>query len=156
AALAGADLRGRQDARLGASAALARFRSEVRRARNLTDNLLGDEIARREGLDRVRRALESVHALDDPSWPARAPVPLLPAGDLRALRDEAGELLAMLARSEARRANTLRHKDAKRQALGDAARIAAQAETSFGPDRVPRGLREQQADLARRLGDTDE
>src|SRR5262249_39405749 len=68
-------------------------------------------------------------------------------------RDEAGELLFLLARATALQAQADGDPDARADKLREARRLSGLAEACFGADQVPRALWEQRADLAHLLGD---
>jgi tetratricopeptide (TPR) repeat protein len=152
-----------QLARFKARAALDRFREHATSAMNLlnTWSEADDAGRRREGLAAARQALDEFHALSDPDptsaaaspWWDRDPAARLGEAERARLRDEAGELLLLLAGDGANEALAASDPAARQLLLRVALRDNRRAERCFEPDSAPWSLWSQQAVLLKALGD---
>ena len=147
----------RQERLLGLEALedLGRFRANAFDAEFLLRSRVHEPENRAKGLALAASALKPLGALDDPRWQDHAPASRLPVESRRALAGEAGGLLALTARAEARRADAMPKSDpaGRLRAWGEAARTAERAEACYPPARAPQGLLTLRAGLAERLGD---
>jgi len=145
--------------RLEAWAALGRFRRGSAAAMNLMSTAAGSrDLARwRQGRAAAGLALAEFHARDEPApaapWWDRPPANRLAPTDRHTLRDEAGELLLVLARSEIAEADTRADPDDARRLYADAGSDSARAEVCFEPGAAPRAVWVQRAELLGKRGD---
>ena len=148
--------RARRLARLEAAETLASFRTDLDSVRFLLNTRTADRDRRSKGAALGHQALGRYKVEDRPAWRDGPAVADLDPADRAALIEETGELLLILARASTLDATDARQPTARADKARDASKLLALAETCFVPDRVPKALGDQKADLAALLGRTDE
>jgi tetratricopeptide (TPR) repeat protein len=108
------------------------------------------------GIRRGRQALASYGALDRPTWPDRAALRHLSAGEQDQLRKNASEMLVLLARGVALQASNQSDSTARQELLDEALRLNERAESCRPGTRGSRALWAQRAELAGLLGRVEE
>jgi serine/threonine protein kinase len=148
---AGLFVRGARHAQLEAAESARQFHLDSRKARL---QLMTTRPTEPERLDQaigeVERVLDQYGARTDPAWHQRRAVARLPDGDRRRLREEAGELLLLLATINARMAKSL-DEPARTAGLRTAVEQNRAAEWCYPSDETPLVLRRQRAALGRML-----
>ena len=148
--------RGQQLARLQAEESLRQFQGDVRTAQFLLYSRHADHRQLDEGMTHCRSALRRFEILDNPNWQQLSAARHLREADRTRLRDEAGEVLFLLARAAALRAQAQPGPVQRDAGLDEAVRCNQLAEACFGAELVPRAVWEQRADLAKLRGDARE
>jgi serine/threonine protein kinase/tetratricopeptide (TPR) repeat protein len=146
-------LRSRQLAQHEAQATLRQFREDARSVQFLLYSRNADRCRLAEGMDRARATLAHFAILDDPQWQEAPRVTHLPEPEQASLRDEAGEVLFLLARATALHAQTYAEPACRANQLYGALCLNIFTEEVLGTDHIPRALWEQRADLATLLDD---
>jgi serine/threonine protein kinase/Tfp pilus assembly protein PilF len=143
----------RRLARLQAVDDLHQFDDAMKSAQVVLYSRYADRQQLDEGLGLARTALGRYGVLENPEWREAPAVYQLPPEDQERLGDAVGELLFLVARNTTQYAcyhcPPAEQPQQYRAALG----YNTQAESCYPPDRIPRALWEQHADLARRLGE---
>jgi serine/threonine protein kinase/tetratricopeptide (TPR) repeat protein len=145
-------VRSQQLARFESQDALRRFREEARTAQFLLYNRNADPAQLEEGMSRCKEALAPFQVLDNPDWLGSPVVHNLTEDERERLRDEAGEVLYLLSRAAVLHAVAYSEPGSREERLARAADFNRLAEVSFGPERTPRALWEQRAQLANLRG----
>jgi serine/threonine protein kinase/tetratricopeptide (TPR) repeat protein len=144
-------VRDARHARLEAAAAFQQFRDDTRQARwLLATSRPADRERLGEGLDLAGQALDRYRARTDPAWWEAPAVRRLPPADQDRLREEAGDLMLLLASVTAARAQAgepVRRPEGLQAAL-DLNRLA---DSAYPDDRRPALVGRQRASLARLL-----
>src|SRR5262249_13321594 len=135
-----------------AAAAYQQFRDDTQKARLLLTTAGPSERERlAEGIDLIRRALDRYQVADNPAWWELPAVRRLPDADQEHLREEAGDLLLLVASVttlQARTAEPTRRAEVLRTALD----LNRSAESSYPDGRSPDLLGRQREGLNRLLG----
>jgi serine/threonine protein kinase/tetratricopeptide (TPR) repeat protein len=149
-------VRGQRLGRLQAVDGLHQFEEDRKTAQVLLYGRNADRQQLEEGIRFANATLARYQVLENRAWRDAPGVRLLPADDRDRLSDEIGEILFLLARTTAQHAKyhaePARCTEECRQALN----FNTLAETCYAPDRVPRALWTQRADLERQLGNEEE
>ncbi len=148
-------LRGQRLAQLEAEQTLARFRDDARTVQFLLYSRNADRGQLEEGMRRCRTALARFEVLDNAQWLTAPAVRNLPEPERVSLRDEAGEMLYLLARAATLHAQSYGDAAGRGERLREAGKLNQLAETAFGTERAA-ALWEQRAEQARLLGDLPE
>lgn len=144
-------VRGQQLARLESQETLRHFRDDARTVQFLLYSRHADRGQLEAGMSHSRDALGRFAILDNLEWQRQPAVLNLPADEQARLREEAGEMLFLLARATALHAQAYAPPSTRDDELRDAAQWSRLAEVSFGTDNAPKALIEQRAELARLL-----
>ena len=143
-------------ARLEAAETRALFRSDLDTVRFLLHTRIADRDRRSAGAALGREAMGRYGIAADPAWRERPAIADLDPGDRAGLVEDVGELLLILSRAAALDAADAPSPALKSEKAGDSSRLCAMAGGCFAPDRAPKALRDQEADLAALLNRGDE
>jgi eukaryotic-like serine/threonine-protein kinase len=147
--------RGEHLARLRAQETFAGFRDDLQAAQFLLNaRTWADQLE--DGIGKSRSALGRYQVLDNPAWRSLPDVRHLPPEDRQRLEDEIGQLLLIEARAAEAKAVALPDWSRREEALRDAVRLCALAESCYAADGAPQALWKQQAELHGLLGRGEE
>ena len=148
--------RGQRLGRLQAVDGLHHFEEDRKTAQVLLYGRNADRQQLEEGIRIANATLARYQVLENPAWRDSPAVRLLPADDRDRLADEIGEILFLLARTTAQHAKYQADLDRRTEEFRQALNFNTLAEPCYAPDRVPRALWTQRADLERQLGNQEE
>ncbi len=131
-------IRGQRLQRLEAAGALTQFRQEVRWAQfDLLNGRTSDPVALERGVKRAQQALGRYRILTDPDWRQRPAVQVLNPADRERLCEEAGDLLLLWSRLNARLAEQERPDSERQTLLRSALQLNQLAERAYLPGQAP-------------------
>jgi len=121
-------VRGREVSRAGQNDELRAFRSEFDAARRLLNHPVIERLELDEGVHTGRQALNRFGVLETPTWASGPAVALLSPDDRERLREDASQLLMLLARGTRLQAENAREPDKRAALIRAAGELNAQAE----------------------------
>jgi serine/threonine protein kinase/Flp pilus assembly protein TadD len=142
--------------RLQATETFASFQTDLNDAQAILFSRDADREHLAQGIDIGKRTLSHYRVLENPAWGDRQDVRSLSGEDQLLLRQEAGELLALLSKAERVRAEFHNSDDERAEGFKQALALNDAALTCFDENRTPRALFEERGVLARFLGQDDQ